>query len=272
MHIRNFLPYALLLLALCWGGNAAAEKPLKIIAGTSLIEDIARDLSGSTAEILTLAQGSNCPGHENFKTGDFVFAAESDILLLHAFQRDMPQVKTMLEAVKNKGLRVVFVPVRGSWLIPDNQKEASRHVAAALAKAAPHEAAVFTARLQKRLARVDSLGAECLAMLAPVRGKAVLASAMQAEFLAWAGLDVLRTYGRAEDAGTGALAQVLRAVRGKKICGVIDNRQSGGEAGLPLALELKTPHLVLSSFPGSGQDVPDYFSLLRVNAQALARL
>jgi len=272
MHFKNFLLCALLLLAACWSGNAAAEKPLKIIAGTSLIEDIARDLSGNTAEILTLVQGSNCPGHENVKTSDFVFAAGADILLLHAFQRDMPQVKTMLEAVKNKDLRVVFVPTRGSWLIPGNQKDASRHVAAALAKAAPHEAAGFGARLQRRLARVDSLGTECLAMLAPVRGKPVLAAAMQAEFLAWAGLDVLQTYGRTEDASAGALAQVLQAARGKEVYGVIDNKQSGGDAGLTLALELKVPHLVLSNFPGSGQDVPDYFSLLHANVQALACL
>jgi zinc transport system substrate-binding protein len=53
---------------------------------------------------------------------------------------------------------------------------------------------------------------------------------------------------------------------------VVDNYQSGAEAGLPLALELDVPHAVLSNFPGSSEDVPDYFSLLRHNVDQLIRL
>ena len=272
MRFRPVFLCIILLLAVGWSGNAAAEKPLKIVAGSSLIEDIARDLSGNRAEILTLVQGSSCPGHENVKTGDFVFAAQADILLLHAFQRDMPQVKTMLDAVGNRHLQVFYVSVRGSWLIPANQKEASRLVAEALNNVAPQGRAAFAARLQERVARVDRLAATCEAMLAPLRGKAVLGSALQAEFLTWAGLNVLQTYGRAEDATAGDLARLLQSVRGKNVCGVIDNRQSGADAGLPLALELKVPHLVLSNFPDAGLGVPDYFSLLHANVQALTRL
>ena len=98
------------------------------------------------------------------------------------------------------------------------------------------------------------------------------AAEMQAEFARWAGLDVLRAYGRAEDLSAGDLAGLLDNVRDKNVRGVIDNLQSGADAGLPLALELKVPHLVLSNFPGSAPDVPDYFSLLRANAEQLARL
>jgi len=272
MRFRAVFLCIVLLLTVAWSGNAAAEKPLKVVAGSSLIEDIVRDLSGNRAEILTLVQGASCPGHENVKTSDFVFAAEADILLLHAFQRDMPQVRTMLEAVGNTHLQVLYVSVRGSWLIPDNQKEASRRVAEALTRVAPQEGRTFAARLQERIAQVDKLAARCEPLLAPLRGKAVLAASMQAEFLAWAGLDVLQTYGRAEDATAGELARLLRSVQGKQVCGVIDNRQSGAEAGLPLALELQVPHLVLSNFPDAGLGVPDYFSLLHANIQALTRL
>ena len=247
-------------------------EPLKVIAGTSLIEDIVKDLTEGQGKILTLTQGSSCPGHENIKTGDFVFAAEADILLLHSFQRHIPQVTAMLEAVANKNLRVVFLETSGSWLIPKNQREASRAVSGALMEAFPKQASFISDRLEARLARIDALEKEWLAILAPVQGKGVLVAGMQAEFVVWAGLHVLQQYGRAEDLSAGALAQTLRAVQGRQVSGIIDNKQSGSEAGLPLALELQVPHVVLSNFPGSSPNVPDYFSLMRANVQALSHL
>lgn len=252
--------------------SPGAAPPLKIITGTSLIEDIVRDLTEDQGTILTISQGSACPGHEHIKTGDVVFAAEADLLLLHGFQRTMPHVAPMLNAVENKKPRVVFLETSGSWLIPENQRKASREVAAALMERAPEQASRISVRLEHRLARTEALERACLAMLAPVKGKAVLAAAMQAEFATWAGLRVLQRYGRAEDLSAGALARMLRAVQGKQVRGVIDNRQSGSEAGLPLALELHVPHIVLSNFPGSDAAVPDYFSLMRANVQALSRL
>lgn len=251
---------------------AAQGRPLKIMAGTSLIEDIARDLTAGQGEILTIIQGSSCPGHESAKTLDFVFAAKADILLIHAFQNGMPQISGMLEAVNNTALRVVILNLRGSWLVPENQKEAVRRIAAALIELAPEQAPMVEQRMRRRLKRVDDLAAECVRRLAPARGKAVLAAAMQAEFLAWAGFEVVQVYGRAEDCSASQLAAVLKAAQGRKVRGVVDNLQSGADAGLPLALELRTPHLVLSNFPGSGPNVPDYFSLLRANVEQLARL
>lgn len=273
--ITALCPIFLLLAALLAIPAAAAApqgRPLKIMVGTSLIEDIVRDLTAGQGEILTIIQGSSCPGHESAKTSDFVFAAKADILLIHTFQKGMPQIAGMLEAVSNTTLHVAILDPRGSWLVPENQKEAVRRVAAALIELAPEQAPAVEQRMRRRLKRVDDVAAECGRRLASARGKAVLASAMQAEFAAWAGLDVVQVYGRAEDLGASHLAALLEAARGKNVRGVVDNLQSGADAGLPLALELGTPHLVLSNFPGSGPDVPDYFSLLRANVEQLARL
>ena len=276
MRVTSILSPVFLLCATLAVFLATAASPqarsLKIIAGTSLIEDIARDLTAGESEILTIIQGSSCPGHENAKTSDFVFAAKADLLLIHTFQSRMKQITGMLEAIDNRRLRVTALGPHGSWLVPENQKEAVRRIAAALIDIAPDQAPAVEQRMRRRLERVDGAAAACGRMLAPVRGKAVLAAEMQAEFARWAGLDVLRTYGRAEDLSAGNLAGLLDNVRDKNVRGVIDNLQSGADAGLPLALELKVPHLVLSNFPGSAPDVPDYFSLLRANAEQLARL
>ena len=97
-RFRTFLISVLLLFFCCCVTDVQAAA-LKIIAGTSLIEDITRDLSGGDAEIITIIQGSSCPGHENIRTSDFVFAANADIVLLHSFQRNLPQITSMLDAV-----------------------------------------------------------------------------------------------------------------------------------------------------------------------------
>lgn len=250
----------------------AADNRLRVVAGTSLIADIVADLMPNRCEILTLVQGSSCPGHESATTHDYVFAAKATLLLIHPFQRHLPPVCAMLEAVNNPSLAIVEVSPRSSWLIPDVQKRATREIAAALERAAPGQAADIRQRTQARLHKIDVVAAQWRTALTRIKGKRVIAANMQAEFAQWAGFEVVRTYGRAEDVNAQGLAKILRAVNGTDIRAVIDNYQSGSDTGLPLALELGVPHVVLSNFPGSSDDAPDYFSLLRRNVALLQTL
>jgi zinc transport system substrate-binding protein len=251
-------------------GNA---RPLKIVAGTSLIEDVVLDLTDGQAKIQTLIPGSSCPGHNDVKTSDFVFAADADLVLLHPFQRNMSEVAAMMKAVHKAGAQIIIVDGKGSWLIPENQKRAVRDIAAILIAAAPEGTRnLINARLKRRLGNIEQAETESLAKLASLKNIPVVACAMQAEFLRWAGLDVVETYNRAEEMTPRDVANLIDLTRGRGVAGVIDNYQSGAQAGLPLALELKTMHLVLSNFPGSSDDVPDYVSLLRHNVRQLAQL
>ena len=267
-NIAVFLCALAVSLVLC---ASAAAQGLKVVAGTSLIEDVVRDLTGNRAEMLTLIQGSSCPGHDHGKTRDFVFAASADLILVHAFQRHMPLVADMLVSVDNAAALVVLEG-KGSWLVPHNQKAAVLAVAEALKAIAPQEAAAIDTRAATRLARVDKAQEESLRLLSPVRGKSVAVANMQEEFVAWAGLRVAASYGRAEDMSARGLAGMVDRLKDQPLSGVVDNVQSGAEAGLPLALELKVPHVSLSNFPGSDESVPDYFSLLQVNTAKLAGL
>jgi len=251
--------------------NAASNK-LRVVAGTSLIADIVADLMPNHSAILTLVQGSSCPGHESANTHDYVFAAKANLLLIHPFQRHLPQVGAMLEAVNNPSLAIVEISPRSSWLIPEVQKQAVREIAAALERAAPNQASDIRQRTQARLHKIDVVAAEGRSTLQRIKGKRVIAALMQAEFAQWAGLDVVQTFGRAEDVNAQGLAKILGAVKNANIRGVIDNSQSGSDTGLPLALELGVPHVVLSNFPGSSDDAPDYFSLLRRNLALLQTL
>ncbi|WP_168732486.1 metal ABC transporter substrate-binding protein [Desulfovibrio desulfuricans] len=260
-----------LVLLFCSTASQAADV-VRVVAGTSLISDIVADLAQNRCEILTLNQGSSCPGHENASTGDYVFAARANLLLIHPFQRNLQQVSAMLAAVDNPKLKVAEVSPRNSWLIPQVQKQAVNEIAAALEVIAPELAPDIQLRARQRMQRIDAAETQCRELLAPLHGKRVIAATMQAEFASWAGLEVVRTFGRAEDINARELAEILNAVKNIPVAGVVDNYQSGPDAGLPLALELGVAHVVLSNFPGSSDDAPDYFSLLMHNVRQLQAL
>lgn len=251
---------------------ASHAQAARIVAGTSLIEDMVHDLMGGEGDVLTLIQGAACPGHDHGRTRDFMFAAKADIVLIHGFQQTMPQFTAMMGALGDTPPPVVVMGVNGSWLIPENQKRALRMAADALKAVFPAQASAIEIRAVARMERVDAVAAECAALLVPTRGKRVMVAQMQAEFVQWAGLHVVKTYGRAEDMSARDLVALARAARAAGISGVVDNYQSGPDAGLPLALELDVPHVTLSNFPGHDDAVPDYFSLLRANVALLARL
>ncbi|MDR2744117.1 MAG: zinc ABC transporter substrate-binding protein [Desulfovibrio sp.] len=262
---------ALLLLAMP-GAQQAEARALKIVAGTSLIEDIVRDLTDGRAEMITLVAGSSCPGHDNANPADFVFAAKADAMLAHAFQRNMPQTAGLLESARGGGMRLEIIDAGGSWLVPEVQRKATRRIAEVLARLSPETAADIRERAEMRLAGVARAEAEALSRLAAIKNISVVAAETQSEFVRWAGFSVPETYRRSEEMTPKDVANLADALRGRRIAGVVDNFQSGADAGLPLAQELKVPHVVLSNFPGSADDVPDYFSLLRRNVNQLAGL
>lgn len=268
--MRRLLLLLLPLLLAC-PALAAGADTLRLVAGTALVEDIVLDLTAHRVAMVTITPGGSCPGHTDLKATDMAFAASAEAALVHQFQAGMPQLQGMLAATNGK-LRVETLPIRGAWTIPAVQEEATRRIGQLLATLRPAWAADIHTRVAGRLARLAAARGQAEKRLAPHRGKAVLAAAMQAEFVRWAGLDVVREYGRSEDLTPRELADLVEAARGRRIAGVVDNLQSGAEAGRPLAEELRVPHLVLSNFPGFAPGAGDYFGLLEHNLRQLALL
>jgi zinc transport system substrate-binding protein len=265
---------SLLVLAVLWlacPAVAAGGETLKVVAGTSLVEDIVLDLTSGRVAMVTITPGSSCPGHTDIKATDMAFAANADVALVHQFQVNMPHVKSMLAAA-NPHLRVEVLAIRGTWTIPSVQEEATRRLAEILAAVRPPWQAEIRQRAAARVERIAAGRARAQQQLAPLAGKAVLAAAMQAEFVRWAGFTVVAEYGRAEDLTPRDLVGLMEAARGKHVIAVVDNLQSGPDAGRPLADELRVPHVVLTNFPGSLPGAEDYFGMLDHNVRRLSDL
>ena len=269
--LRPFI-FIAILLALVFPGSPdfadAAEKH-KLVAGTELISDIARDLLPDRVEILTLIPASSCPGHHDIRASDMAFFTQAEMVILHMWQRDYPGIPEAVQTAKLPGEAVLIVEKRGSFLVPENQIAASREISAFLSGLRGVDKDTLEARLQERISRITALAAESRTTLAPYKGTPALSAAMQAEFVRWTGMDVVGEYGRAEDMSPGTL--IALADTGKKagVLVVVDNLQSGAEAGVPLARELKAAHVGFSNFPMYTPEAPTYESLFKLNVKLL---
>ncbi len=247
--------------------RAASGNPT-LVAGTELIADIARDLLGDKARILTLVPASSCPGHHDVRAADIAFISKADAIILHAWQRKQKPIADAILAAGNP-VAPVYVEPLPSWLVPENQIAASRDLAALFAAMPGIDAQDVAARLARRLDRIAGVVAAVEDALQPYAGSPVMASLMQADFVRRLGMAVVADFGRAEDLSPGGLMRLAEEGKKAGVRVVVDNMQSGGEAGAPLAGEIGAAHVTFSNFPSFVPEVPDYVSLLRYNCGLL---
>ena len=269
MTSRNAAFAVLLAVFLLFPAHAqGASKSLNIVAGTELIADIARDLLGDDARILTLVPAASCPGHHDVRAADIAFIRKADAVILHEWQRRQKPIADAVQAAGNPAASS-FVGPTPSWLIPENQIAASRNLAALFSAMPGVDAKRVENRLTQRLGRIAETVTAYEKALAPYVGAPVMASVMQADFVRRLGMNVVADYGRAEDISPGSLMRLAESGKKAGVRVVIDNMQSGAEAGVPLAGEIGAAHVAFSNFPLFVQEVPDYETLLRHNCDLL---
>ena len=243
------------------------------VLGSTLLEDIVSDLTAGRAKTRLLISGSACPGHTDVKASDLVFAANAQGIYVHPRQMTLPSLTQLFAAKEQLRTRTHGIGVSGSWLIPDVQIQASRAVAKTLVQGeiSDFSDAVY-ARLQKRIERIKDFSEGLESVRTRFHGKPVVSALMQKDFVSWCGFSIAATFGGAESMNPKILAEIIALARKRRVIGVVENLQSGKEAGLPIAEELKIPRAILSNFPGSDDNVPDYFSLVRENIRQLLLL
>lgn len=268
IRLARFGVITFLFLALACHAARAAE-PHRLVAGTELISDIARDLLPGNVEILTLAPASSCPGHHDIRASDMAFFSKAGMVIIHGWQRNSPGIPEAMQAARMPKEALFALENRGSLLVPENQIAVSREVAGFLSGLRGVDAAALEERLQDRIRRIEALAAECGEIMAPFAGTPALSAFMQEEFVGWTGMNVVAHYGRGEDMSPGALMKLVDTGKRRAVMVVVDNLQSGADAGEPLAHELRAAHVAFSNFPMFSPEAPTYESLVRLNVTLL---
>lgn len=247
-----------LLVTGCGGDNQTATEPedvqvqkLKVVTTTSLIADIVKAVGEDRVEVSNIIPPASCPGHFDAKPSDMQVLANAKLFMLHNWQSEKFSDE-LINSVGNKELQKVVLDVKGNWMAPPVHMAAIDKITASLIEADPENAEAYNAAAAELKEEVERIGQEQKRRLeeAGVSNVKVLVADMQAGFIKWTGLDIVGTFGRAEDMSPKEMEELINLGREKGVTLVIDNLQSGKEAGIGIAKEIGAKQVTLSNFPG----------------------
>lgn len=257
---RTLLVPSLVLMAV-----AAQSTPLRVLATTTQLKCVLEEVGGSRLTVDLLIPGGSCPGHYDVRAGDMHRLARGAALFTHGYESFVPR---LVAAVK-PGPRVFRVEVSDSWMKPETHIAAARTVCRHLEKLDPAHTAEFRKRLSVTEATTRRVERELRESIRrhKIAGTPVASSDQQAAFLRWMGFRVVATYGRAEDFTPAAQHKVAQVSGKASVRLVVDNLQSGPDAGYLLAKSIGARRVTLSNFPGGFPKTGTWEACLRDNVR-----
>jgi ABC-type Zn uptake system ZnuABC Zn-binding protein ZnuA len=235
-----------------------------------LLAYIAQQVGGDNVNVVNLVPPAQHPGNFDFKPGDVQTLANAKIFLLHGWPGE-GYADRLIAASNNPGLTAVKANVDGNWMIPSVQLAATEKVMTILSQGDGTKSSVYQQNAGEYKKRIQAKEAEVKAKLgtANVSKINVIASVMQAEFLKWAGLNVVATYGDANSLTPQALKDLVDKGKVANVSLVIDNLQSAKDAGKGLAQELGAKNINLSNFPGGFENTETWERAIDKNADII---
>ncbi len=256
----NILVIATLVLSLViipvLGGCTPAETSrLKVVTSTSLIAQIVERVGGEMVDVVNIIPPAQCPGHFDVKPGDIQKLADADLFIMHGWQGEKFS-QDLIVSANNPDLTVVKLDIpsnpQSNWMTPSVQQEAAEKITTALCQVDTKNSAAYQQLAAEYKDRIAVKEAHLKDRLAEVNlsDVNVICSGMQAAFVRWAGLDIVTTYGRPDSFTPQVVRELVDKGREAKVTLIIDNLQSGRDAGAGIAEELGCQRIILSNFPG----------------------
>lgn len=244
-------------------GRSKASK-LRIATTTSLIGTAAKMIGGDRVDIVTIVPAGMCPGHFDVKPKEVELIADARLFLAHGWE---PWMDDMIGAVANRQQKVEVVDLPGNWMVPDVHLKAVERIRAILCQVDPEGCEYFAKRSEDYQEKIRA-AAEEIREEAARRGVGdvnIICSDMQAEFLSWLGFNIIARYGRPSELNPKEMAEIICRARNSNVRLVVDNLQSGSDAGVRIAEEIGADHIIISNFPMHNS----YIETLRENGEKL---
>lgn len=234
-----------------------------IVASDTLLAGMAEALTPSRRySVETILPPGQCPGHYDVKLSDIEKVQKADLVLSF---RGMPFMGKVHAGSRNGA---VIDSEGQNWMAPDFYIVGLNRMADELALRFPADRNEILQRKEAavRLIRDEAKRLRQKAERAGLPGRAVLASSLQKDQLEWMGLRVAGVYGRPESISARDVVRLVRTGREERVVAVVDNLQSGPDAGKGIAASLGVPHLVLTNYPSE----KGYLATLGENVDVLA--
>jgi zinc transport system substrate-binding protein len=262
-----------LTIALLGACTTIETNKLRVVTGTSLVTCIVQQVGGNHIETINLVPPNQHPGNFDVKPEDIQKLATAQLFLL----QDLPgetYVDKLVAAANNPNLKVVKASVNGNWMIPSVQSAATDKVLAILSEIDPENATAYQKAADAYKKRIQAKETEIKNKLnaANVSKISVIASARQADFLQWAGFNVIATFVSAQSLTPQVVKDLVDKGKAADVPLVVNNLQDGQDAGKAIAEELNADNVNLSNFPGgfsstaTWEKAIDYNVTLLINA------
>lgn len=274
--VTAFLVLGLAIISLASGCSPADTSKLKVVTSTSLISQIVERVGGDKVDVVNIIPPAQCPGHFDVKPGDIQKLADADLFLLHGWQGEKFS-QELIASANNPDLTVVKIDVEGNWMTPSVQQEAADKIASALSQVDAQNSAAYqksAAELEDKIAAKET---EIKAKLAKenLANINVMCADQLPGFVQWTGLNIVATYGRPDSLTPQVMKELVDKGREAEVNLIIDNMQSGKDAGAGIAEELNCQRVILSNFPGGFENTETWEKAIDKNIElimeALAR-
>jgi zinc transport system substrate-binding protein len=261
------------LISLVLGSCAPAKTAgLKVVTSTSLLSQIVERVGGDKVTVINIIPAAQCPSHFDVKPRDIQKLADAKLFILHNWQGEKFS-QDLIASVNNKDLSVVMVELPGNWMTPPVQRDATDKIAAALAQIDPDNSAIYQESATEYKAKITAKESEIEGRLSPVNlaGINILCSEQQAGFLEWVGFNVISTYGEADSLTPQVVKELVDKGEQEQVTLVVDNLQSGADAGKELAEELGCKRITLSNFPGGFKNTKTWEKAIDYNIDQILK-
>jgi ABC-type Zn uptake system ZnuABC Zn-binding protein ZnuA len=252
------------------GCNGNEEPKLEVMTSTSLMTYIVQQVGGNHVEALNLVPPNQHPGNFDVKPSDIEKLASARLFLLHGWPGET-YVDKLVSSANNQNLTVIKATVDGNWMIPSVQAAAVDKVLSALCEVDPDNTTAYQKAAEKYKQKIQAKETDIITRLtkANVSKINVIASSRQADFLKWAGFNVVATFTSAQSLTPQVMKDLVDKGKAGNVTLIINNLQDGQDAGKAIAEEISAKNLNLSNFPGGFSDTETWEKAIDYNVSIL---
>lgn len=264
------LVVSLAVASLLGGCSSEAPSKLNVVTSTSLLAGVVERVGGENVEVVNIIPPAQCPGHFDVKPGDIQKLADADLFLMHGWQGEKFS-QDLIASADNPDLTVVQIDIAGNWMTPPIQLEATDEVTDALCQLDSENSSAYQSSAAEYRAAVEAKDAEIRATLAEYNlpDVNVMCADMLVGFVNWIGFNVIAAYGRPDSLTPQEVRGLVDTGREAQVGLIIDNLQSGQDAGAGMAEELACRRVTLSNFPGGFDDTETWEKAIDRNIELI---
>ncbi len=272
--IIGILVLSLVITSILSGCESAKTSQLKVVTSTSLIAQIVERVGGDMVDVVNIIPPAQCPGHFDVKPGDMLKLADAELFLMHGWQGEMFS-QDLIASADNPDLTVAEINVKvgenTNWMTPPVQLAAVDRIVAALSEVDAENSSAYQELAAEYKDSVTAKEAEIEAKLAKedLASINVMCSDMLVGFVQWAGLNIMATYGESDLLTPQVVQDLVDTGREEKVTLIIDNLQSGQDAGAGIAEELDCKRIILSNLPGGFDDTETWEKAIDENVKRI---